>query len=131
MNTPQVSTNWNPERIDALISQGKGEVTHWFPEGVSITTIATTLVGMANARGGTLLFGITPRSGVIQGVEDVERIRDCIFQAALSSDPPLVLPLPRVVEHEGTKLVVVIVPPGLPQVYCLEGRYFGRHLTKR
>jgi ATP-dependent DNA helicase RecG len=51
---------------------------------------------------------------------------DRIFQAALSADPPLVLPLPQVEKHQGTEIIKILVPKGLPYVYNLEGRYFHR-----
>ncbi|MGD9093442.1 MAG: ATP-binding protein [Anaerolineales bacterium] len=130
MNTSQSSASWNPETIASLISQGKSERLHWFPEGISVSNLATTLVGMANSRGGNLIIGISPRSGAIQGVTDIDRGRDQIFQAALSCDPPLVLPLPQVIEFQSERLLVVCIPPGLPQVYSLEGRYFGRQGTQ-
>lgn len=126
MSASQDSKKWNAERIETLISQGMGEELHWFPEGAAINAFATTLVGMANLRGGILLVGIAPRSGAIQGVKEIERTRDRIFQAALSTEPVLVLPMPQVVEYLSTKLLLVNVPPGLPHVYSLDGRYFGR-----
>jgi len=71
-------------------------------------------------------LGISPRSGRVQGVSDPAEAIDRIFQAALSADPPLVLPIPSV-EWIGEKRVVrVVVPRGLPCVYSLEGRYLGR-----
>lgn len=130
MNASKMSTNWTPDKIAAYISQGKSESLDWFPEGVSVTNLAATLVGMANTSGGVLLIGVAPRSGVVQGVSDVSRVQDLIFQAALSSDPPLILPIPRVIEYQAVQLLLVSVPPGLPQVYCLEGRYFGRQGTQ-
>jgi predicted HTH transcriptional regulator len=79
MNASKMSTNWTPDKIAAYISQGKGESLDWFPEGVSVTNLAATLVGMANTSGGMLLIGVAPRSGVVQGVSDVSRAQDLIF----------------------------------------------------
>ena len=112
--------------IGALLSQGMGTDFHWFPGDISATELASALVGMANTRGGNVLLGVAPRSTRIQGLGDLEGSRDRIFQAALLADPPLVLPLPREVEVDGKQLLWVTVPPGLPHVYSLNGRYLGR-----
>ena len=42
--------------------------------------------------------------------------------AALSTDPPLIIPMPRVEEVEGKPVLVVTVPPGLPHVYSYRGK---------
>jgi ATP-dependent DNA helicase RecG len=103
-----------------------GPGLHWFPEDTQVTRLAAVLVGMANAAGGTVLLGIAPRSGQILGVKDIPEAIDRVFQAALLVEPPLVLPLPQVREVGEASLVVVTVPPGLPYVFSLEGRYLGR-----
>jgi ATP-dependent DNA helicase RecG len=53
-----------------------------------------------------------------------------VFQAALLVDPPLVLPVPRVVSVDQARVLWVSVPPGLPHLYSLEGRYLGREGTQ-
>jgi len=112
--------------IPQLIDQGLGTELHWFPEDVIPSRLAATMVGMANTTGGTVLVGVSPRAGQIQGVSDREGLIDRIFQAALLSDPPLVLPLPQTETVAGMPVVRVSIPPGLPHVYSLEGRYLGR-----
>ena len=112
--------------ISKLIEQGLGTELHWYPEDVAPSRLAATLVGMANTAGGTVLVGVSPRAGQIQGVRDPDDLMDRIFQAALLSDPPLVLPLPQTEIVEGLPVLRVSVPPGLPHVYSLEGRYLGR-----
>ena len=115
-----------PASFPDLIDQGLGPELHWFPDDVPAIRLAATLVGMANTRGGNVLIGVSPRAGRIQGVRDPEEVTDRIFQAALLSDPPLVLPFPRIESVEGVSLLSVTVPDGLPHVYSLEGRYLGR-----
>ncbi len=112
--------------IPQLIEEGMNAGLHWFPEDVAISRLAATLAAMANTSGGTVLVGVSPRAGRIQGVRDPEEMIDRIFQAALLSDPPLVLPVPRSETVEGVQVLRVTVPPGLPHVYSLEGRYLGR-----
>jgi ATP-dependent DNA helicase RecG len=126
MRTDQFLT----EDVKTLIAHGLGEQLHWFPEDVSPERLAVVLVGMANSNGGVILVGISPRAGQVQGVHDPEKVRDCVFQASLRVDPPLVLPLPGVETIGGLPVVRVIVPQGLPNVYSLDGRYFGREGTQ-
>jgi ATP-dependent DNA helicase RecG len=113
-------------QIVEFLSHGMGQDLHWFPEDVPISRLAATLVGMANAIGGTVLIGIAPRSAQVQGVSEVEKSVDRIFQAALLSDPPLVLPVPGRHLVAGSTVLSITVPPGLPHVYSLEGSYLGR-----
>jgi len=107
-----------------------GPRLHWFPEDVTVSRLAAVMVGMANSAGGKVLIGITPRSGYIQGVGDPQRMLDLVFQAALLSDPPLVLPVPRVLPVGAVSIVEINIPPGLPHVYSLEGRYLQREGTQ-
>ena len=88
------------------------------------------LVGMANGLGGTVLIGVSPRSGQVHGVTDPDEAVDRVFQACLlvtrlwcspcrRCTPCPVLEPPR-------HLLSVTVPAGLPNVYRLDGRYLGR-----
>ena len=126
MRTDQVLT----ESVKTLIAHGLGEQLHWFPEDISPERLASVLVGMANTDGGIILVGISPRAGQLQGVRDPEKVRDCVFQASLLVDPPLILPVPGIEQVEGMQVVRVVVPRGLPNVYSLDGRYFGREGTQ-
>jgi ATP-dependent DNA helicase RecG len=113
--------------INLLLLKGMGLGLHWFPEDFAPERLAATLAGMANSGGGTVLIGIAPRSGHVQGVKHPQECLDKIFQAALSVEPTLVLPIPRFITvDEQNKVFLVSVPEGLPHVYSLDGRYFGR-----
>lgn len=103
-----------------------GPNTQWLLAEASGAELAVVLIGLANSAGGTVLLGVDPVSGQIQGIGNPATTIDRVFQAALLADPPLVLPLPRVVTTGNKDIVKVIVPKGLPYVYNLEGRYFGR-----
>lgn len=103
-----------------------GPALHWFPEEAPLTQLAATLVGMANSAGGTIFLGIAPRSGHVLGVKAVEPAIDRVFQAALLAEPPLLLPVPQVFTIGSVIIVQVLVPPGLPHVYNLDGRYLWR-----
>ena len=118
------------EWVYTLLTQGMGPDLHWFPMDVSPQRLAMTLVGMANAGGGTVLLGISPRSGHVSGVDDPHEAIDRVFQAGLLAEPTLVLPVPQVIDLEQAKVVAILVPQGLPNVYSVDGRYLGREGTQ-
>ncbi|MBW8012661.1 MAG: transcriptional regulator [Chloroflexi bacterium] len=109
-----------------LLAQGMGPDLHWFPEDVAISRLAAVLVGLANTSGGTLLLGVGPRSGRVQGLSDPQTAKERVLQAALLCDPALVLPMPSLHPAGEGQVLLVNVPAGLPQIYNLEGRYLGR-----
>ena len=117
------------ETLRALIGQGKGPTLDWHPRDVSVSALAASLVALANATGGVVLLGMTPRSGRPQGLRDPEAAMDRALEAALSAVPPLIIPLPRVIEMDGHSLLSIVVPPGLPHVYSLKGKYLIRDGT--
>jgi ATP-dependent DNA helicase RecG len=128
-------TDYSAEII-SLLSGGMGPSLHWFPEDVPLSSLATTLVGMANNEGGMVILGVSPRAGELVGVNDKDAACERVFQAALLVDPTLVLPIPRQVtaqkmgELKPVNLILINVPAGLPYVYCLDGRYLGREGTQ-
>jgi ATP-dependent DNA helicase RecG len=115
-----------PLDVEDLIARGMGPDLHWFPVDVSPSRLAAVLVGMANTNGGTVLLGVAPQSGEIQGVNKSGELLDRVFQAALLADPTLILPLPRLMKAGRSQVLWITVPAGLPHVYCLDGRYLGR-----
>lgn len=128
---PAVVSDGSPDVL-GLISNGMSATLHWFPEDVSLTLLATTLVGMANSVGGTVIIGVSPRAGELIGVNNTQAAFERIFQTALLSDPILVLPMAQKVEIQRigkakpVSLILITVPAGLPHVYSLDGRYIGR-----
>jgi ATP-dependent DNA helicase RecG len=109
-----------------LIRQGKGQVFDWYPRDVPVRDLAASMVALANSAGGTVLIGLTPRVGRPQGLHDPEAAIDKALTAALSTTPPLIIPLPRIIEMDGRAMVSITVPPGLPHVYSLDGKYLNR-----
>jgi ATP-dependent DNA helicase RecG len=123
------TVNTGHNQIAGFLAQGMGLGLHWFPEDVPVSRLAATLVGMANANGGTVLLGIAPRSAQVLGITDPEKVIDRVFQAALLSDPTLVLPVPDLFVLDGSpslKVLSISIPSGLPHVYSLDGSYLGR-----
>jgi ATP-dependent DNA helicase RecG len=112
-----------PQSLD--IAQ-QGEQLAFHRDTTAPAKLAETLVAFANAGGGTLLIGVNPRSGKPQGLADPDAALDRSLEAALSTDPPLIIPMPRITEVEGCPVLVVTVPPGLPHVYSFRGKYLVR-----
>jgi ATP-dependent DNA helicase RecG len=109
-----------------LIKSGRSAQADWLGEQASPQTMAATLAAMANSLGGILLIGVVGQSASMVGVRDTEGVIDRVLQAALSTDPPLIIPLPRVLHMSGKAIVSVHVPQGMPHVYSVEGRYLHR-----
>ena len=83
------------------------------------------VIPLANGHGGVLLVGVTP-SGKPTGIADSADTRAVVHAAGLLAFPPLILPLPQTIEYEGKTVCLVEVPPGLPHVYSVDGRYLTR-----
>jgi ATP-dependent DNA helicase RecG len=109
-----------------LIKGGRGIQTDWFGEQVASENLAETLTAMANSQGGTVLLGVSGPVGNVTGVRNVSNSVDLMLQAALSADPPLIIPLPQVMRINGKAIVIAQIPTGMPHVYCLDGRYLFR-----
>jgi ATP-dependent DNA helicase RecG len=116
--------------LEALIAAGPGLGAEFKPEATTPGTLAETLVAFANAEGGTLVVGLEGRRGRVRGLRDSGAVLDRTLQAALATDPPLIIPLPREEEVEGASVLVVSVPPGLPHVYSYRGKYLVRDGTR-
>jgi len=109
-----------------LIKNGRSERLEWLSENAPLDTMATILTAMANSRGGTLVLGIIGPTATLIGVRDANNAIDRVIQAALSIEPPLIIPMPRTVALKDKQVIVVHIPPGMPHVYALDGRYLSR-----
>ena len=118
------------EELRDLLQQGQGPTLAFESETVTPKRLATVLVAMANTDGGTIVVGVTPRGGKVTGLKDPERALDRALQAALSCEPPLIIPMPQIMHLDGKALLVITVPPGLPHAYSLNGRYLTRDGTQ-
>ena len=114
------------DEILALLQQGKGQEIDFKPEGTSVRQLAESLTALANASGGTVLVGVDPKSAKLRGLKEAGAARDKALEAALLTDPPLIIPLPEVVTLDDKDVLVITVPPGLPHVYGLHGKYLIR-----
>lgn len=91
--------------------------------------IAETLAAMANANGGIVLLGVSAK-GTPQKNSDPTTLRESVIEAGLLTDPPLILPSPQIVALEKGDIVIVQIPPGLPHLYSLQGRFVTRTAGK-
>ncbi|MBZ0286815.1 MAG: putative DNA binding domain-containing protein [Anaerolineae bacterium] len=108
-----------------IIKEGRGTQTDWFSEQVAHETLAETLTAMANSQGGTLILGVTG-IGNVAGIRNVSNAVDQMLHAALSIEPPLIIPLPQVMRINGKAIIIAQIPAGMPHVYCIDGRYLHR-----
>ena len=109
-----------------LIKTGRSERLDWLSENAPLDTMAAVLTAMANSRGGTLVLGMIGPTATLLGVRDAGNAIDRVIQAALSIEPPLIIPMPRPATLKEKQVVVVHIPPGMPHVYALDGRYLSR-----
>ncbi|MBZ0285903.1 MAG: putative DNA binding domain-containing protein [Anaerolineae bacterium] len=122
--------NTSVEDIRQLIKSGRGLQADWFGDQTASNILAATMAAMANTQGGTLILGIIGQNATIIGVRNAAEGVDLLLQAALSIDPPLIVPLPQVTRINGKAVVLIHIPPGMPHVYALDGRYLQRQGTE-
>lgn len=109
-----------------LIKNGRSERLDWLSENAPLDAMASVLTAMANSRGGTLVLGMIGPTATLLGVRDASNAIDRIIQAALSIEPPLIIPMPRASTLKDKQVIVVHIPPGMPHVYAHDGRYLSR-----
>lgn len=110
--------------VHTLVEKGRSLTVDWVEESTPPEKIAETLSAMANSQGGMLIVGV--RDAEITGVKQSSEAIEQVIQAALSLDPPLITPLPQTQPVEQKSVIVVQIPPGMPHVYALDGRYLHR-----
>lgn len=112
------------------VKNGRNIRLDWLAESAPINAIAANLTAMANTQGGTLIMGIVGPTATMIGVRDIDNVIDRMLQAALSIEPPLIIPMPRVIRMNDRPVVIAHIPPGMPHVYSLDGRYLWRQGTE-
>ena len=115
----------SPAEVTAYLAGGQSDHVAFLSAGAKHEMIAETLSAMANANGGVVLLGVTTK-GVLQKQNDVTALREAAVEAGLLADPPLILPAPQIAQCDKGEVVVVQVPPGLPHLYSLLGRFITR-----
>ena len=113
------------EALSALLAGGENDRRLMLPAKTTIDALAEGLAALANAHGGVAIVGVT-KGGKPQKENDPAALHERVVQAGLLTDPPLILPTPQTVEVDGHPLVIAQIPPGLPHIYSLHGRYLTR-----
>ncbi|NLE76956.1 MAG: DeoR family transcriptional regulator, partial [Chloroflexi bacterium] len=114
-----------PGEVETLLGQPRAQGLEFLEPQVSPLRLAQHLAAMANGDGGLLLLGVGhDRSPA--GADDEGPLRELARTAAGLADPPLILPLPRTARTARGLVLLVQVPPGLPHVYGVQGRYLVR-----
>ncbi|HYF62964.1 MAG TPA: ATP-binding protein, partial [Herpetosiphonaceae bacterium] len=97
--------------LDELLESGESTGLACFRERFRPDELAETLVAFANGSGGSILIGVAGRVRPrIEGVSDVVAAEEAALEAALACTPPLVLPLPRTVQHQSGTVLILEVP---------------------
>lgn len=111
----------------ALLAGGEAETVAFARERTRPEELAETFAALANGDGGVVVLGANGRARPkAEGLADAAAAEELAIAAALLVSPPLLLPLPRQSEHDGRLLLTVTVPPGLPNVYSVHGKYLRR-----
>ncbi|MEO1290428.1 MAG: ATP-binding protein, partial [Chloroflexota bacterium] len=113
------------DNLQTQINDGQGTMLGWVLESDELSHIAETMVAMANSNGGTVIMGIDNKH--IVGVYNQQEASDYLIEAALSTEPPLIIPVPEIVEVEGKILVMAQIPSGMPHVYADADISLHRH----
>jgi ATP-dependent DNA helicase RecG len=111
--------------IQERVKDGPGAKTILLGAKASARKMAEAMCALANAHGGMVISGATSTRKIV-GVSDPEITRELMASAALLVTPPLVLPLPQLLEIGDKSLCITQVPAGLPHVYSIRGQYLVR-----
>lgn len=113
------------EQLKQAFEEGQTDRVAFVSAKTPAKGVAETLAAMANGSGGLVVLGVSAR-GVVQRENDVNALRELADEAALLTDPPLIVPSGQLIPSEAGPVVVVQVPPGLPHIYNLRGVYLVR-----
>ncbi len=111
--------------IETLLAQPEGQDLAFARAASKPEELAETLVALANGHGGRLIIGVG-RGRKLEGVPNAMLAQTLLLDAGLLCTPPLLLPPPEVAQSGGATLVCAMVPPGMPHVYSVRGRYLWR-----
>ena len=113
--------------LQQLLKTGRNEEIEWLDEQASTERIATSLMAMANHRGGKLIIGIKGEDQpAVLGVNQQNLIVDRIIEATTLLTPVLIIPFPKTTRIDKKDVVVADIPYHMPHVYSMDGRYLHR-----
>ncbi len=118
--------------LNKLYTAGPGPRIDILPPGqATAERIARSIVAIANAHGGVLIVPVTDARGRTPVSPD--ELRDRAMQAALLSEPHLIIPLPYLLHSDPVTAAIALaveIPDGLPHAYSLDGRFLTRSSTR-
>ena len=116
------------EDLKKLYAAGPGpRIDILSPASATAERIARSLVSLANTHGGVVIVSAVDARG--RSPVEPQEIRDRAYQAALMTEPHLIIPLPYLLRPSPDKDAVALaieIPDGLPHAYSLDGRFLGR-----
>lgn len=118
------------EPLRELLAQPASQRLAFVRGKVRAEELAHTLVALANAQGGMVIVGAAGAGKPPEGIADSASATEIALEASMLCTPPLVLPLPEITRLDGTALLLLNVPSGLPHVYSLHGKYLRRVATE-
>ncbi len=108
----------NYRDIDVLLEEGEGFQLEFKRKVSSPEKIARTIIGFANTRGGTIIFGVDDDKAIV-GVESEKTETEMIKSAgSYYSDPPID-PAIEIVSYKGKDLIVVTVDESRSKPHAL------------
>lgn len=130
MTTSSLETaSANPEELERLLSEGRNASVEICALDSSPRKLAEHLAGMANGKGGLVILAL-PDSQAEDFEQRMADARQRIADAAFLCDPPLIVPLPQVAHAHGKPHLLIHVPPGLPKVHAVRGKFYARSGTR-
>lgn len=119
-----------PDDLLQLIHQGRSARLDWLSDSATPDALAAIIAAMANGAGGVVILGLAGGAlAALTGVRDPLAAEDKLLQAVLMIEPRLVIPVPRTLRVNDRTFVALEIPPGLPHVYAVDGRFLARSGT--
>ncbi len=109
--------------LEGLLAEGRGASVQILPANAPPRKLAECLVAFANAKGGVVALQLPDAP---DAETQAEAARQAVREALLLCDPPLVLPVPRVMDTTVGPALVVHVPGGLSRAYAVQGKFYAR-----
>ena len=100
-----------PEQIDSLVAEGESETLEFKSSTGRRREAAKTMCAMLNARGGYVLFGVTPEGEAV-GVQTGERTVENAAAEIQRIEPPVFPGVERVRINDNREVIAVRVSRG-------------------
>ena len=114
-----------PEQIDSLVAEGESETLEFKSSTGRRREAAKTMCAMLNARGGYVLFGVTPEGEAV-GVQTGDRTVENVAAEIQRIEPPVFPEVERVRIHDNREVIAVRVSRGPARPYVYRGAAYRR-----